>query len=241
MPSCRHIHEESVHNHEEAKATDLPQMRTPHISSLAQDWRGGENHPLMQQMRLGDFIRDGGQAMKATCLFCEHEKEDCESHPELVCPDDPYEPESPICLDCIDRARQQAEMDFVCNECFGCVKGNRISMTAFGMFCNECMSKEGFEVPTLTPIPENGWSGKDVGRVVFIKGEHGVIIKDTIVMSSLRGPDIVIGPSTYVSALHNRMLGFVRMSSSNTYDEGLRALLDELHGDDDDEEGGIPL
>lgn len=195
----------------------------------------------MQQMRSRYHIRDGGEAMKATCLFCNNEKDDCESHPELICPDDPNEPESPICSDCIERAKQQAEMDFVCNECHGCFKGNRITMTAFGMFCNECMSREGFEMPTLTPIPENGWSGKDVGRVVFIKGEHGVIIKDTIVMSSLRGPDIVIGPSTYVSALHHRMVGFFQMSSHNTYDEGLRALLDDLHRDDDEDDGGIPI
>lgn len=177
------------------------------------------------------------------CLYCESEKENCVSRPDLFCPDDPNEPESPICSDCIQRAEEQASLQFVCNGCFICYMGTRIKVTSFGLFCHDCIAKEEFEMPTLTPLPENGWSGKDIGKEVFIRGEHGVIIKDTIVMSSLRGPDIVIGPSTYVAALHERAMRFHSMSSANTYEEGLRALLDDLNGriDDDDDEGGISL
>lgn len=114
-------------------------------------------------------------------------------------------------------------------------------MTAFGMFCSTCMDKEGFTIPTLTVPPKDGWSGKDVGRVVFIKGEHGVIIKDTIIMSSLRGPDIIVGPATYVAEIHQRLQSYHHMTNHNTYEEGLQHLMDSLHGfDDDDESEMIP-
>lgn len=97
-------------------------------------------------------------------------------------------------------------------------------------------------MPTLTPIPQGGWTGKDVGKVVYIKGEHGVIIKDTIIMSSLRGPDIIIGPSTYIAEIHQRMQSYHVMTSTNTYEEGLAHLMNQLHpelnDDDDDDDGG---
>jgi hypothetical protein len=184
--------------------------------------------------------------MTVACRSCFEALDDenvFDSRPDLICPDDPNEPFSPICSECLPRLEEQATMEFICNECLLVFKGNRISMTAFGMFCSECMVKEGFELPTLTIPPEGGWHGRDVGRTVFIKGEHGVIIKDTIIMSSLRGPDVIIGPSTYVAEIHARIQTFNHMTSTNTYEEGLSHLLDHLHGDDDDDddEEGVVL
>ena len=154
------------------------------------------------------FIRVGLESviMSDECGYCNEQTDEVVDRPDLM---DPYGEESPettmVCKRCEHVLERKKEFTFVCGECGHDHDGLMVIHDSFGTFCKTCYNKEGWEKPSLTPIPEDGWTQADIGRHVYIRGDHGVIIPDIVICSTLPHGKTVIGPGHTVGGILARM------------------------------------
>ena len=154
----------------------------------------------------------------ATCANCNEKTNELTYRPDLM---DPLgemadgDPKTMLCDQCEKMVEHKGGLMFCCAECGDTFNGLYITHTSFGSFCISCMRKEGWEMPTLTPIPENGWSQNDIGRHVYVQGEQGVIIPDIVICSQMPHGQTIIGPGYVVGGILARM--------RHMHDEGAEA------------------
>lgn len=175
------------------------------------------------------------------CASCEGQFDagDLTCRPDLM---DPLsrlkdnDPKNYLCEHCLHLHEQKSQHQFVCIECGEDFNGVMMIQDAYGCVCIECFEKEGYEHPTLTPIPENGWKQSDIGRHVYVKGEHGVIIPDIIICSMLPHGKMVIGPGYIVGGIIARMRHMHQEAEvSHEIEQGMEAIRKFFEeGDDDD-------
>lgn len=148
--------------------------------------------------------------MSESCGYCNEKASELEGElvdrPDLM---DPYGEENPettkVCLRCETVLESKKKYTFVCGNCDNDFDGLMVIHDAFGTYCKECYHKEGWEKPTLTVIPEHGWGQQDIGRQVYIRGDHGTIIPDIIICTTLPGGRTCIGPGHTIGGIIARM------------------------------------
>ncbi len=156
------------------------------------------------------------------CGYCSKKASEIDGElidrPDLM---DPYGEENPkttkVCLHCESILESKKKYTFVCNQCFNEFDGLMVVHDAFGSFCKTCYADEEWERPSLTEIPSNGWTQADIGRHVYIMGEHGTIIPDIIICSTLPHGRTCIGPGSTIGGIIARMNHISEVSQSGQH------------------------
>ena len=177
------------------------------------------------------------------CGYCKDKSDDLILRPDLMDPRGIH-PDRHIgnwcCEHCVRILENKSLYNFVCQECGEDNNGLLVIHDSFGTFCLKCYESEGWVKPTLTPIPPNGWTQSDIGRQVYIRGEHGVIIPDIIICSALPHGKTMIGPGYVIGGVMARMRHMQEESQETaTIRDGMETIRKFFEDDFDDEEGGL--